>query len=127
MTVRENHGATNLDDFSFVVIVLCLLEETTHYLNNYRSALGPREANHRQPDSTADTAYHWLGKTTKEICGRISRYRVIHVESIMRTDLSDRFRDIQESMREALLKQPLGELKRNIPKEARRDKGGIPT
>ena len=127
--IHDNHGSTNLDDFSFVVIVLCLLEETTHYLGAYRSSLGDLQGScYRQPDCVLDTASHWLGKTTKEMCqGLLYKYRIVHVESIIRQDLSDRFRDLQESMRELLLKQPLADLKRNIPKEVRRDKGGLST
>ncbi|MCJ1385757.1 hypothetical protein MMC17_008881 [Xylographa soralifera] len=131
-SLRENvinrSGNIRLSSFDFAMLVLQLLEETTHFLQNYRkSNLGYQElennrySHYRQPDAAPDTAFYWLGKTTKEICDNIlPGYQIVHVESIMRRDLSHRFRAMQDHMRSNLSNQSLNNLEKYIPLDRRR-------
>ncbi|MCJ1405212.1 hypothetical protein MMC11_008439 [Xylographa trunciseda] len=130
--VFNSCGTVSLNCFDFTMLVLQLLEETADFLLVYRkSKSGAQELEdhrtpiYRLPNAAPDTAYYWLGKTTKEICNNIlPDYRIVHVESIMRSDLSRRFRAIQDHMRYVLSHQSLTTLKRHIPQDYRRNKSG---
>ena len=68
-------------------------------------------------DSIADTAHHILGMTPKTICAGIpSSFRILHVESILRKDLADRFVECQQTMRKHLLGRPYDELRACVPR-----------
>ncbi|KAF7510252.1 hypothetical protein GJ744_006948 [Endocarpon pusillum] len=68
-------------------------------------------------DSIADTAHHVLGMTPKAICAGISsRFRILHVESISRKDLADRFVECQETLRKHLLGGRYDELRACVPR-----------
>ena len=54
--------------------------------------------------SVADTAIHLLGKPVTGICAAVfSTLRILHVESVFRSDLESRFLKEQESIRQHLL------------------------
>jgi len=114
------------------MLILRLLEETTSYIQAYREPLpcknkpstSQRRPIGRIPDSTADAAHHYLGKTPKEICADIlPGYRIEHVESIIRSDLTRRFQQVQNEMRDTLLCKILQTLRQNIPYDRWRSDG----
>ena len=124
-SVIDNCGTIRLSSFDVAMLVLQLLEETTHFLQGYRKSRSGnqklennRYSLYRQPDTAPDTAFYWLGKTTKEICDNIlPSYEIVHVESIMRPDLSRRFRRMQDHMRSTLSSQSLQNLERYVPRD----------
>ena len=126
--VINSCGTERLSSFDFAMLVLQLLEETTYFLQEYRKPkLGDKKLEnnrypfYRQPDVAPDNAFYWLRKTTKEICDNIlPGYQIVHVESIMRPDLSRRFREMQNHMRSTLSNQSVKTLERFIPPDQRR-------
>ena len=50
----------------------------------------------------------------------LPNYRVIHCETVMRTDLLRHFKQRQRKLRENLLKQRLNDLKQHVPIEQTR-------
>ncbi|KAJ4489940.1 hypothetical protein J3R30DRAFT_3278078 [Lentinula aciculospora] len=71
-------------------------------------------------DSVANTAQDFLGLTPTQICNDIlPEYRVVHVESIIRKDLSQRFSDFQDQLRSKLMQRPLAELRKFVPPDQR--------
>ncbi|KAI9717086.1 MAG: hypothetical protein M1812_005021 [Candelaria pacifica] len=148
--IREHitYGRGIVNQFStanFAMLLLRLIEESASHVEAYRLSLpeGSRESepgyNQKEVrsweevvsnehgvdlDTVTDTAHHWLGKTPKQICAKkLEGYRIVHVESIMRSDLSQRFRIRQNRMREELLEKHVDRLKTFVPKDRRRDKG----
>ena len=121
------------------ILVLQLVEETTSCVRVWRSSQlkataisqrgwNAREAKHWKEvieneygvdlDSVEDTASDIIGKTPKEICEDIlPNYRVIHCETVMRTDLLRQFKQRQRKLRENLLNQRLDTLKQCVPIE----------
>ncbi|MCJ1249610.1 hypothetical protein MMC30_006836 [Trapelia coarctata] len=131
-SVSEEGDTARQNSFDFAMLVLRLLEETTSYIQAYReslpgknkSSLSHRHPIGRIPDSTSDAAHHYLGKTPKEICADIlPGYRIEHVESIIRSDLTRRFQQVQNEMRETLLCKNLQTLRQNIPHDRWRSDG----
>lgn len=112
--VSEKAGTARHNSFDFAMLVLRLLEETTAYIQAYRESLPSNSepfTSRRDPlgrilDSTSDVAHYYLRKTPKQICADIlPDYRIEHVESIIRSGLARRFRQVQNKMREHLLQK----------------------
>ncbi|MCJ1472058.1 hypothetical protein MMC13_000703 [Lambiella insularis] len=130
--VANDHGnSVEPSLFASVMVVLRILEETTFYLRAHRLSpsggerLDALRSRYRQPDENIDTAYHWLKKTSKEICDDIlPDFRIIHVEPVIRSDLSRRFRAMQDSLRNTLSSGNLADLKKHIPAGLRRARNG---
>ena len=115
------------------MLVLLLLEETTCCIREHKIStqgksykITPKpQSIYREPDTLPDTAYTWLGKTAKEICKEIMHdYRIVHVETVMRNDLSRRFKETQDRIRASLLRHKLETLMANIPKMNRHNNSG---
>ncbi|MCJ1227679.1 hypothetical protein MMC12_004335 [Toensbergia leucococca] len=67
-------------------------------------------------------AEHALGKTPEEICEEIPpRYRILHIESIVRSDLYCRFAMRKIQIHERLMELPMPELRRSVHSTYRRD------
>ncbi|KAJ3995344.1 hypothetical protein F5050DRAFT_1828343 [Lentinula boryana] len=67
-------------------------------------------------DSVSNTAQDCLGVTPTQICNNIlPEYRVVHVESIIRKDLSRRFLEFRDQLRSKLMQLPLTELRKFVP------------
>lgn len=68
--------------------------------------------------SIKQTAQYILQKTPEQICAKISpHFRVLHVESVLRTDLVDRFFRCRAKMRRILRTRNTSELARSTPRE----------
>jgi hypothetical protein len=73
--------------------------------------------------SIKDTAHHILGKTPEQICAKLpEKIRVLHVESVLRSDLVDRFFECRARMRQRLRTRPKAELLRCIAHNSLADK-----
>lgn len=69
--------------------------------------------------SIKDTAHYILGNTPEQICAKLpERVRVLHVESVLRSDLVQRFFSCRAEMRQCLRSRPQAELARSIPYDA---------
>ena len=123
----------------FALLVLRVLEETSASLRIWRGQ-DIVEVSDRRPwqsqqvrhwkdvldnpfgvdlTSIKDTAHYILGKTPKEICAKISdRIRVLHVESVLRSDLAERFFACRARMRQRLRSRSKAELLRCVPYNA---------
>ncbi|KAK0720108.1 hypothetical protein B0H67DRAFT_575065 [Lasiosphaeris hirsuta] len=70
------------------------------------------------PSTIVDTAYNILGRTPEQIHAAIpSSWRVIHIESIMRSDVAQRFLHYQSTLRASLIDEQAttNELRRKLP------------
>lgn len=118
----------------FAGLILHLLEETSStLLDRQRKAIvTPKGWNVHEVESwkdvvdnpvgtdlssVVDTTQHILGQTPERICKGLSPdvYRILHVESVLRTDLAKRFLRYQTKMRRTLSDRPRSELERSIP------------
>jgi hypothetical protein len=131
--------------YEFALLVLRVLEETSACLRVWRGEdiVNSSEKGWRawQPDqvrsweevldnpvgvdlaSIKDTAHYILGKTPEQICAKLpEKIRVLHVESVLRSDLVDRFFECRARMRQRLRTRPKAELLRCIARNALTDK-----
>jgi hypothetical protein len=125
--------------YEFALLVLRLLEETSACLQIWRGEdivkssdwqpWKPAQVRSWQDvldnpvgvdlTSIKDTAHYILGKTPEQICAKLpDRVRVLHVESVLRNDLVERFFTCRAEMRQRLRTRPNGELSRSIPHDA---------
>ncbi|KAI4870019.1 ADP-ribosylation [Hypoxylon rubiginosum] len=66
--------------------------------------------------TSSDIAYHCLQETPQQICSRIpSKYRILHVEEVLRNDLYRRFSSKREEMETELLGQSYTALRACVP------------
>jgi hypothetical protein len=135
--------------------ILRLLEETTAYVDEYRNKLSEEEyaqypewATRRintkssallDKEAEDEPSTKWvyeevptlLGATPKQICERIAPsaglLRIVHCESVIRSDLQRAFEDRQAVMRDRLNRLSLATLDRSIPREHRRGHGNVTT
>ena len=71
-----------------------------------------------------DLANSILGKTPEEICAKIPEtFRILHIESVVRSDLAGKFMRRQATIQKELAKLPLNILKGSIKRETRLDLG----
>lgn len=76
-------------------------------------------------NSVQGMATHILGKTPAQICDDIlPDYRILHCENIIRNDLQNKFLQTQQEMREKLMNEPIADLRKCVPPEFRRYRGG---
>jgi hypothetical protein len=138
--------------FDVCLPIMRLLEETTSYVEEYRSKLSEKEFSQYpewtvRPSATDSNIFtseeeekvatevnyeavpNLLGATPKQICESIAPpnglLRVIHCEAVLRTDLRAAFIDKQASMRERLKRFSLSTLARSIPPGHWRGHGSI--
>ena len=126
----------------FAILVLRVLEETSACLRIWRAAdiIKPSEWGPWLPQqvrsweevldnpigvdltSIKDTAHYILGKTPEEICAKLpDKVRVLHVESVLRSDLVDRFFTCRAEMRQRLRGRSRAELAACVPRNALTD------
>ncbi|KAJ3863837.1 hypothetical protein EV359DRAFT_81984 [Lentinula novae-zelandiae] len=102
---KEDVGAQRsrrrpLDSFHFSTLVLRMVEAAAAYQALSGKANSPRDLD--------------------LICNDIlPEYRVVHIESIIRKDLSRRFLDFQDRLRSKLMLRPLNELRNFVPPDQR--------
>lgn len=131
--------------YEFALLVLRILEETSSSLLEWRSdGTAPPQKDWSKGwiphevkswadvvdnpvgvdlTSVTDTAHYILGKTPEQICANIpSNFRILHIESVLRNDLTERFFTCRAKMRQLLRERPQSELARNIPHERGREK-----
>ncbi|KAJ3909545.1 hypothetical protein F5879DRAFT_32485 [Lentinula edodes] len=119
---KEDVGAQRarrrpLDSFHFSTLVLRMVEAAAAYQALSGKANSPQDIN---LDSIPNTAQDFLGVTPTQICKDIlPEYRVVHIESIIRKDLSQRFLDFQDRLRSKLMFRPLNELRKFVPPDQR--------
>lgn len=71
-----------------------------------------------------DPANSILGKTPEEVCANIPEtYRILHIESVVRSDLASRFFQRQEKIRKDLEKLQINILKGSLKRETRLEMG----
>ena len=71
-----------------------------------------------------DLANSILGKTPEEVCAKIPEiFRILHIESVVRSDLAGRFIRRQATIHEELEKLPLNILKGSVKRETRLEMG----
>ncbi|KIK68260.1 hypothetical protein GYMLUDRAFT_35639 [Collybiopsis luxurians FD-317 M1] len=115
----QRYQHRSLDSFHFATLVLRMVEAASAC-----QSLSPLPSYAYDLDSVTNTAKDFLHLTPKQICDEIlSDYRILHVESILRNDLSQRFKSYRDHLREKLMTRPLGELQKCVPPEHRRVRG----
>ncbi|KAI1379283.1 ADP-ribosylation [Hypoxylon crocopeplum] len=66
--------------------------------------------------TSSEVAFQYLQQTPQQICSHIpDRYRVLHVEEILRTNIARKFHERREKMRKELLKQSYAALRKCVP------------
>jgi hypothetical protein len=136
LIAQEGPRLARFDEFA--LLILRALEETSACLRLWRGEdivkasewqpWNPRQVRSWQEvldnplgvDLTTikDTAYYILGKTPEQICAKLpDNVRVIHVESVLRNDLVERFFSCRAEMRQRLRTRPGAELARSIPRD----------
>ncbi|KAK7466115.1 hypothetical protein VKT23_004839 [Stygiomarasmius scandens] len=117
------------DSFHFAAMVLRMVETVSAHQaswedDDFRGVA--HEDGGADLDSIPNTAQDFLGLTPKQICDDIlPDYRIVHVESIIRSNLARRFVQFQDMLRSKLMERPMGELSKFVPLEHRRARGNI--
>ncbi len=121
--------------YELAILILRILEETNSSLHVWRGDVGLRPSGQGWQagevksweevldnpvgvdlSSVAYTAHYILGMTPEEICVDIpAQYRILHVESVLRSDLADRFLTCRAQLRQVLRQRPSSELALSIP------------
>ena len=69
-----------------------------------------------------DFANTLLGKTPEQICAKVPKvFRILHIECVLRSDLSRAFLGKQDQLRKKLVDYPLERLRGTVPVEIRRE------
>ncbi|KAF5334856.1 hypothetical protein D9758_014299 [Tetrapyrgos nigripes] len=116
------------DSFHFVTMILRMVDTASAHQASWLDddfITPERRAFHDTDlDNIFNTAQDFLGVTPKQICDDIlPDYRIIHVESIIRTNLSRRFVQFQDMLRSKLMQRSTHELVKFVPPEYRRSRG----
>ncbi|KAI6091326.1 ADP-ribosylation [Hypoxylon rubiginosum] len=113
--------------FEPVMVVLELVKKTQAQLESWRQRIASKDPPveqelpiQKKPVSSlltsSDIAFHYLQQTPQEICSRIpSKYRILHVEEVLRDDLARRFHNKREKMRTELSRQSHAALRACVP------------
>ncbi|KAJ3754860.1 hypothetical protein EV360DRAFT_73355 [Lentinula raphanica] len=113
-----------LDMFHFATLILRMVEAVSAYQALYVDEA--RSSDNFDAESVPDTAQDFLGVTPAQICDDIlPDYRVVHVESIIRKDLSRRFLEFRDQLRSKLLERPLAELRKFVPPDQQHVRAGL--
>ncbi|KAI1402116.1 ADP-ribosylation [Hypoxylon fuscum] len=133
---REREDECEYGIFKPIMVVLELATQTRAHLRSWRQGTAskiqikpppktylPFKEKPASSMTTSDIAYQYLRKTPQKICSQIPpKYRILHVEEILRTDLAHKFREKQEKMKSELLEKSYAALRSCVPAQLRHSK-----